>query len=137
LQDTTEFSYKREKAASIRTAIVFALSPGNAHYAPEGWSLLEELGPMPEGLPMLMDKAYEGNETPQLVLDQGMISVVQPKYNSLDPLEYDCEFYKIRNEVERIFRRSKGFQRIFSRFEKLDVVFVAFIHFALIVEVLR
>jgi hypothetical protein len=37
---------------------------------------LEELGPMPEGLPMLMDKAYEGNETRQLVLDLGMIPVV-------------------------------------------------------------
>jgi hypothetical protein len=36
---------------------VFALSPGNAHDAPEGRALLEDLGPMPEGLPMLMDKA--------------------------------------------------------------------------------
>jgi len=137
LQDTTEFSYKREKAASIRMAIVFALSPGNAHYAPEDRSLLEELVPMLEGLPMLMDKTYEGNETPQLVLDLGMIPVVPPKSNSLDSWEYDRELYKKRNEVERIFRRPKGFQRIFSRFEKLDVVFVAIIHFALIVEVLR
>jgi transposase len=91
-------------AADARTAIVFALSPGNAHDAPEGRSLLEELGPMPEGLPMLMDKAYEGNETRQLVLDLGMIPVVPPKSNRLDPWEYDRELYKKRNEVER--RRS-------------------------------
>ncbi len=44
---------------------------------------------------------------------------------------------KKRNEIERLFRRLKGFRRIFSRFEKLDVVFLAFIHFALIVEALR
>ena len=50
-------------AADARTAVVFALSPGNAHDAPEGRALLEDLGPMPEGLPMLMDKAYEGNES--------------------------------------------------------------------------
>jgi hypothetical protein len=31
--------------------------------------LLEELGPMPEGLALLMDRAYEGNETRQLALD--------------------------------------------------------------------
>lgn len=31
----------------------------------------------------------------------------------------------------------KGFRRIFSRFDKLDVMFAAFIHFALIVESLR
>ena len=39
--------------------------------------------------------------------------------------------------TERLFRRLKGFRRIFSRFEKLDVMFTAFIHFALIVEALR
>jgi transposase len=124
-------------AADARTAVVFALSPGNAHDAPEGRSLLEELGPMPEGLPMLMDKAYEGNETRQLVLDLGMIPVVPPKSNRLDPWEYDRELYKKRNEVERLFRRLKGFRRIFSRFEKLDVVFLAFVNFVLIVDALR
>ena len=36
---------------------------------------------MPEGLPMLMDRAYEGDETRQLVLDLGMIPVVPPKSN--------------------------------------------------------
>jgi hypothetical protein len=39
--------------------------------------------------------------------------------------------------VERLFRRLKGFRRIFSRFEKLDVVFLAFINFVLILEALR
>ena len=42
-----------------------------------------------------------------------------------------------RNEIERLFRRLKGFRRIFSRFDKLAVMFTAFIHFALIVEALR
>ena len=45
--------------------------------------------------------------------------------------------YKRRNEIERLFRRLKGFRRIFSRFEKLDVMFIAFNHFALTVEALR
>jgi transposase len=42
--------------------------------------------------------------------------------------------YKQRNEVERLFRRLKGYRRIFSRFDKLDVVLMFFIHFALIVD---
>ena len=42
-----------------------------------------------------------------------------------------------RTEIERLFRRLKGFRRIFSRFDKLDPVFLAFLHFALIVEALR
>ena len=124
-------------AADARTAIAFSLSPGNDHDAPQGRLLLEQLGPMPEGLPMLMDRAYEGDETRQLVLDLGMIPVVPPKSNRLTPWEYDRALYKKRNEIERLFRRLKGFRRIFSRFEKLDVVFLAFLHFALIVEALR
>ena len=84
-----------------------------------------------------MDRAYEGNETIQLALELGFIPVVPPKKNRLTPWEYDREMYKRRNEVERLFRRLKGFRRIFSRFDKLDVMFTAFIHFALIVEALR
>ena len=92
---------------------------------------------MPEGLPLLMDRAYEGNETRQLALDLGMIPVVPPKSNRSDPWEYDRALYKKRNEIERLFRRLKGFRRIFSRFEKLDIVFLAFLTFVLIVEALR
>ena len=45
--------------------------------------------------------------------------------------------YKRRNEVERLFRRLKGFRRIFSRFEKLDAMFLAFLSFVLVVDGLR
>ena len=124
-------------AADARTAITFSLSPGNDHDAPQGRALLEELGPNWDGLPLLMDRAYEGDETRQLALDLGMIPVVPPKSNRLHPWEYNRALYKKRNEIERLFRRLKGFRRIFSRFEKLDVVFLAFISFALIVEALR
>jgi transposase len=92
---------------------------------------------MPEGLPLLMDRAYEDNKTRQLVLDLGRIPVVPPKSNRLEPWEYDRVLYKKRNEIERLFRRMKGFRRIFSRFVKLDVLFLAFLCFALFVEALR
>jgi transposase len=75
-----------------------------------------------------MDRAYEGNETRKLAFDLGYTPVAPPKSNRLDPWEYDRAMYRKRNEVERLFRRMKGFRRIFSRFEKLDVVFIAFIH---------
>ena len=113
------------------------MSPGNAHDAPEGRELLRDLGQMPKGLPVLMDRAYEGNETRQLVLELGMIPVVPPKSNRIDPWHYDRALYKKRNEIERLFRRLKGYRRIFSRFEKLDAVFLGFLAFAFIVEALR
>jgi transposase len=92
---------------------------------------------MPKGLPLLMDRAYEGDETRQLVLSLGMVPVVPPKSNRIDPWRYDRTLYKKRNEIDRLFRRMKGYRRIFSRFEKLDVIFLSFLSFAFIVEALR
>ncbi len=86
---------------------------------------------------MLMDRAYEGEETRQLVLDLGFEPVVPPKTNRKEPWEYDRDLYKRRNEVERLFRRLKGYRRIFSRFEKLDLMFRAFLSFVLIVDMLK
>ena len=83
-----------------------------------------------------MDRAYEGNETRQLALALGFVPVVPPLITRVSPWVYDREMYKRRNEIERLFRRLKGFRRIFSRFEKLDVIFLGFISFALIVDAL-
>ena len=123
-------------AAGARAAVSFSLSPGNAHDAEPGRELLKAT-PLPfETEFVIMDKAYEGDETRQLVLDFGMTPVVPPKSNRVEPWEYNTEMYKKRNEVERLFRRLKGYRRIFSRFDKLDVVFMFFIYFALIADIL-
>ena len=94
--------------------------------------------PCPEtSVALIMDRAYEGDETRQLALDLGLTPVVPPKKGRLHPWSFDRALYRRRNEIERLFRRLKGFRRIFSRFDKLDVMFTAFIHFALIAEALR
>jgi transposase len=124
-------------AADARTAITFALSPGQASDTSEGRKLLGGIGPLPAPLHRIMDRAYEDNETLQLALDFGFIPVVPPRPQRLEPWQYDKAMYRRRNEIERLFRRLKGFRRIFSRFDKLDLVFLAFLHFALIVEALR
>jgi hypothetical protein len=110
-----------------RTAITFALSPGQAHDAPAGRALLRKLGEPKWPIHLIMGRAYEGEETRQLTLELNFIPVVPPKSNRLTAGEYDRAMYKRRNE---------GFRRIFSRFEKLDVMFIGFIHFALIIEAL-
>jgi transposase len=92
---------------------------------------------MPRPIHLLMDRAYEGDATRQLAVELGYVPVVPPKQNRLEPWDYDRALYKRRNEIERLFRRLKGFRRLFSRFEKLDVMFVAFINFAFIVDGLR
>ena len=115
----------------------FALSACQASDAVEGRELLGGIGPMPAPLHLIMDRAYEDNETRRLALDFGFTRVVPPKSNPLEPWQYDKAMYRKRNEIERLFRRLKGFWRIFSRFEKLDLLFLGFLTFALIVEALR
>ena len=66
---------------------------------PEGRELLQDLGPMPEGLPLVMDRAYEGDETRQLVLHLGMVPVVPPKSNRRKPWDYDRQLYSLRSDA--------------------------------------
>jgi transposase len=117
-------------------ALTFSLSPGQASDSVEGRKLLRNWKDRPEMLPLTMDKAYEGDETRQLVFELGLFPVVPPKSNRIEPWEYDRELYKRRNKIERLFRPLKGFRRIFSRFEKLDIMFIAFIQFALIMDLI-
>src|SRR3989304_3536762 len=133
-------------AADARTAITLALSPGQACDAVQGRELLGGLGPLPAPLHLIMDRAYQDNQTLPLALGFGFIPVIPPRSNRRQPWQYDQARYRKRNEIERLFRRLQGFRgsalltalsdsrmgRIFSRFDKLDIVFLAFLNFALI-----
>ena len=96
-------------AADARTAITFALSPGQAHDAPEGRKLLRKLGKTPWPIYLLMDRAYEGDETRQLALDLGFVPVVPPKQNRVTAWEYNRAMYKRRNEIDACSADSKAF----------------------------
>ena len=85
---------------------------------------------------LLMDRAYEGDNMRTAAKELGYTPVVPPKKNRIDPWEYDEELYKRRNEIERFFRRIKRFRRVFTRYDKLDIVFSGFILFAMIVDAL-
>ena len=121
------------------TPIVFHLSPGQASDDPEGRKLVPKIPERYKNnkISLLMDKAYEGNEIRGLASSQGLNPVVPPKSNRKEPWEYDKELYKRRNEVERYFRRIKAFRRVFTRYDKLDIMYASFVTFAMIKETLR
>jgi transposase len=122
-------------AADARRAVTFSLSPGQSGDEPCGRELLRTL-PAPETpVALIMDRSYEGDETGSWYSTSD--SPRPPRSGRIQPWSYDRILYRRRNEIERLFRRLKGFRRIFSRFEKLDVIFTAFIHFALVVEAMR
>jgi transposase len=120
--------------ASDRAAVAFSLSGGNVHDAPEGCALLETVKRRGGQRYLLMDKAYEGEDIRARAVEKGFIPVVPPKSNRKEPWEYDRERYKQRNEIERYFLRLKRFRKIFTRYDKLDVIFSGFIYFAMIAD---
>jgi len=81
-----------------------------------------------------MDRAYEGDETRALAAGKGFVVVVPPKKNRLVPWDYDKKLYKRRNEIERLFLRLKRFRKVFTRYDKLDVLYVGVIFFALVAD---
>jgi transposase len=121
-------------AASDRDAAAFFLSSGEAGDAPQGRRLLATLGSTAREVYLLMDRAYEGDATRNLAVQMGYTPIVPPKSNRKEPWDYDKILYKARNQVERLFRRIKRFRRIFTRYDKLDIMFVTFIFLALIVD---
>ena len=120
--------------ATGRSAIGFSLSGGEAHDSPEGIALLDRITKIPEQKYILMDRAYEGENMRRKALEKGYSPVVPPKSNRKGPWEYDKERYKQRNQIERYFLRLKRFRRVFTRYDKLDVLFCGFIYFAMIVD---
>ena len=87
------------------------------------------MGKIEEKIPLIMDKAYEGEDTRNLAESLGYLPVVPPKSNRKEPWEYDKELYKRRNVVERLFRRIKGFRRVYTRYDKLDIIYLGFVCF--------
>ena len=83
-----------------------------------------------------MDRAYEDDQTRALAEKQGFNVVVPPKKNRKQPWIYDKELYKRRNEVERYFLRLKRFRKVFTRYDKLDTIFLSVITLAMIFDAL-
>ena len=81
-----------------------------------------------------MDRAYEDDKTRSLAIENGFIPVVPPKKNRKDPWDDDKELYKRSNEVERYFLRLKRFRKVFTRYDKLDVIFLAVVMSAMIFD---
>jgi len=119
--------------ADVDLPITRCLSPGDAADDPVGQQLMTQVPKaIATGTSLAMDKAYEGDACREKAMECGMCPVVPPKSNRKEPWEYDRKLYKGRNVVERNFRRIKQFRRVFTRYDKWDITYNAFIAFAYI-----
>jgi transposase len=116
-------------SANDKIIVGIRLSGGKRHDGPEGRKSIETAGASFESVPLLMDKAYEGDETRNLAAENGRAPAAPPKKNRKNPWEYDHELYKRRNMIERFFRRVKEFRKVFTRYDKLDIMFFSVAQF--------
>ena len=85
---------------------------------------------------LLRDRTYEDYKTLVLSKSRGFRVVIPPKKNRKLPWLYDKQFYKQRNVIERFFLHSKRFRRIFTRYDKLDSIFIFTISLAFILDLI-
>ena len=79
---------------------------------------------------MIADKGYDAHWFRQSLLARGITPVIPPRSNRKEPPDYDTHLYRERHLVECFINKIKHFRRIFSRFDKLDARYLAFLQFA-------
>lgn len=108
--------------------LTFLLSPGNDHDSKYAIPLLDTIDIM--GSNILGDKAYGAKVIRDYIVSRDAKYTIPPKTNDSNPWEVDYFTYKERHLVECFFQKIKWFRRVFSRYDKLDASFLAFVYIA-------
>ena len=114
---------------------VLLLSPSNDHASRHAIPLLGQI--KIDGSNILGDKAYGAKAIRDYINSQGAAYTIPPKSDVNYPWPVDWHTYKERHLVECFFQKLKWFHRIFTRYDKLDDSFLAFVYLAAIVILLK
>jgi transposase len=86
---------------------------------------------------VIADRSYDAVAFLSVIAEKEAEAVIPPRKNRKEPREYDPQLYKERYLIECFFNQIKHYQRLFSRFEKLDQRFLGFLSFAGVLICLR
>jgi transposase len=109
------------------------LTPGQAADMTHATALIE-------GLPIevvIADKGYDSRAVVEAIEARGAEAVIPSLKNRAQPREYDRERYKDRNLAERFWFKVKQYRRVATRYEKTARNFLAFVHVASIMILLK
>jgi transposase len=76
------------------------------------------------------DKGYDAHYVVEAVTSTGDEAVIPPRSQRKTTKAYDKEVYKEKNLIERMFNKLKHFRRVATRYDTLDVAYLAFALFA-------
>jgi transposase len=83
------------------------------------------------------DKGYDSRKLARAIRARGAEAVIPSRSNSKAPRAYDKDRYKDRNLAERFWARLKQYRRVATRYEKTARNFLAFVHVASIMVLLK
>jgi transposase len=86
---------------------------------------------------VIADKGYDKKALVELIEDRGGEAVIPTLSTRKEQREIDTERYKDRNLAERFWQKIKQFRRVATRYEKTARNFLAFVHVASIIVLLR
>lgn len=108
---------------SLGQPLKIVLTGGNVHDSQPALELVEVC----TSHALLADKAYGSSKILSALQEKNTIAVIPPKSNSRNPWEYDKHLYKERQTIECFFQKIKEYRRIATRYDKLQVMYKAFI----------
>lgn len=113
--------------------VKLTLTPGQTADVTEAQSLLKEL-PLED---VIADKGYDSKRVVAEVEARSGHAIIPSRKNAVCLRAIDWDRYKDRNLVERFWSKIKHYRRVAMRFEKKARNFLAFVHIASIMILLR
>lgn len=113
--------------------VKLVLTPGQAADVTQAEALIE-------GAPfevVIADKGYDSQAVVDAIEAQGGEAVIPTQKNRKVQRDIDRERYKDRNLAERFWARVKQYRRVATRYEKTARNFLALVHVASIMILLR
>jgi transposase len=111
----------------------FILTEGERADCTQALQLLEGKS----GGAVLADKGYDADYIEEAILAMDAKVVIPPRSNRKAPREYDTYVYKERGLIECMFNKMKHFRGIATRYCKLALSYLAFLHLAAIIQWLK
>ena len=115
--------------------LAFMLSSGADHDSTHAVPLLQTIDI--EGSNILGDKAYGAKAIREYIESQNASYTIPTRENCDIPWPVDWYTYKERHLIECLFQKLNGFRGIFTRYDKLDSSFIAFVYIGAIAILLK
>lgn len=103
----------------------FLLTGGQTHDITQAAALLGDDRPGA----VIGDKGYDAEAFIAKIQERGAKVVIPPRWHRKVQREYDAHLYKERHLIECLFSKLKQYRRVFTRYDKLAVTFLGFVHF--------